>query len=65
MERKGAVLERITNVVAGGGITYPYWETQLQHVGAVADQLVPILSAAWLVLQMVLTLIKKLREGRL
>ena len=64
MERKGAVLERITNVVAVGGVTYPGWEAQLQHVGAMADALVPILSASWLVLQMVLTLRKKLREGR-
>lgn len=51
--KKEVILERVTNVVAGAGVTYPAWEQNLIHAGEIAEALVPMLSAAWLILQIV------------
>ena len=60
--RKGAVLDRVTNGVAVGGVSLPVWEQHLVHIGAIATALVPILSAAWLAIQMVGYLRKRWAE---
>jgi hypothetical protein len=51
--KKEAVLDRITNIVAGGGISYPFWEYHLQHIGTIAQALVPVLSSIWLAVQII------------
>jgi hypothetical protein len=48
---KGHALDRITNGVAGVGLTMPAWERELIHMGEIATALVPILSALWLAVQ--------------
>lgn len=42
---------KTTNGVAAAGVTLPVWLPKLETASAVAGHLVPILSAAWLVLQ--------------
>ncbi len=42
---------KTTNVVAAGGITSPAWLPTLETASQVAANLVPILSAVWLVIQ--------------
>lgn len=49
--RNEAAMMRLTNGVAGLGLTMPAWLPQLETASAVAAQLVPILSALWLALQ--------------
>jgi hypothetical protein len=48
-----AVSEKATNYVAGVGVTLPAWEHSLDQLGTVATAMVPILSALWLIVQMV------------
>ena len=47
------VMSRITNTVAAGGVTMPVWWPSLGDVAGVSAQLVPILSAVWLVIQII------------
>lgn len=51
MEKHGVILDRITTGVAAGGVSLPLWEQGLVHVGSVAQSMVPILSALWLLVQ--------------
>lgn len=44
-------MTKTTNGVAAVGLTFPAWENHLQHAGAVAASMVPILSALWLAVQ--------------
>lgn len=50
---RGHLMDRATTTLAAGGVTMPAWLPDLDRASAVAAQLVPILSAAWLVLQIV------------
>lgn len=50
---KGAMMDRATSGVAAAGVTMPAWLPELDRASVVAAQLVPILSAAWLALQIV------------
>lgn len=49
---KEAVLRRVTDGVAVGGVTLPAWWPSLAQVSDIAAQLVPIMSAAWLAVQL-------------
>lgn len=46
-------MRRTTDGVAGAGIAMPLWFPSLEDVSGVAAHLVPILSAAWLTVQIV------------
>lgn len=45
------VLVKTTNVVAVGGISLPAWLPALETASIIAAQMVPILSAIWLFVQ--------------
>lgn len=46
------VSDRVTAGVAAGGVSLPVWWPSLGEVSDMAVELVPILSALWLLLQM-------------
>lgn len=48
---RGEILDRATTGVAVGGVTMPAWWPSLHQVSEVAGQLVPVLSVAWLGVQ--------------
>lgn len=48
-----AFIVKSTNIVALAGVSLPAWWPALQATSEVAGALVPILSAAWLVIQIV------------
>lgn len=51
-KRKGeALIRRVTDGVAVGGLSMPVWWPSLERVSEVAADLVPILSAVWLAVQ--------------
>ncbi len=43
--------ETITNATAGAAVVSPFWLPSLQSVSEIASVLLPILGAAWLVVQ--------------
>lgn len=47
------MVTKATNMVAVGGVTMPAWYSHLQAASSIAATLVPILSAVWLVVQIV------------
>lgn len=49
--QKGAIMERATTGIAAVGVTFPAWEAELHHIGALASTMVPIVSVAWLLVQ--------------
>lgn len=49
---RGEILDRATTGVAVGGVTMPSWFPSLQHASETAAQLVPVLSALWLAVQL-------------
>lgn len=51
-------MKRATDGAAIGGLAMPVWLPSLDQVSTVAAQLVPILSAAWLAVQ-ILAFIKR------
>lgn len=51
-----ALTVKITNGVAASGLVLPVWWPTLNEISAFAATLVPILSAIWLVVQIVRTL---------
>jgi hypothetical protein len=52
MNEHGGVIVKSTNVVAAFGVTLNSWLPSLEETSRIAGLLVPILSAAWLILQM-------------
>lgn len=56
-----AALKRATDGVAVGGLSMPVWFPSLETVSNVAAQLVPILSAAWLAVQIIAYVRKRFR----
>lgn len=60
---RGAILDRATTGVAVGGVTLPAWWPSLQQVSEIAGQLVPVLSALWLGLQIVSFCLRRLRRA--
>ena len=50
---KGAMMERTTSGVAAAGVMMPAWLPELDKASVTAAQLVPILSAAWLAIQII------------
>lgn len=63
MNRHEALMVKATNGVAVGGVTMPAWLPDLIQASVVAGQLVPILSAVWLVVQIARFLVQW-RRGR-
>ncbi|MGH1414834.1 MAG: hypothetical protein ACRBB0_15205 [Pelagimonas sp.] len=57
------VMMKTTNGVAIGGITLPAWLPALETASQVAAHMVPILSAVWLVIQ-ILGYIRKRVSGQ-
>ncbi len=47
------VQERITNGVAVGAVSSPYWLQPLEGASSLAGHLLPILGCAWLIVQIV------------
>jgi len=56
------VTERTTNVVAAGAVTSPWWIETIGGVSDVAQALLPILGAIWLIVQIIGYIIKHKRE---
>lgn len=56
------VTDRATSSLAVGGVTLPAWWPSLDQASSVAVQLVPILSALWLIVQIV-GYVRRLRRG--
>ena len=54
-------MEKTTSGMAVAGVTYPAWQHGLDQAGAVAASLVPILSALWLAVQLVVYVRKQWR----
>lgn len=57
------VTDRATTGLAVGGVSLPAWWPSLDQVSSVAVELVPILSALWLVVQIV-GYVRRLRRGQ-
>lgn len=45
--------ERITNGVALGAVSSPFWIESLEGASSLAGHLLPILGCAWLIVQMI------------
>jgi len=58
-----ATMIKVTNGVATAGILSPAWLPTLQEISSYAAALVPILSALWLAVQIVLLVLKHRRQG--
>lgn len=48
-----ATMKTITTGVAVSGVTMPVWMPTLEEVSGLAETLVPILSAMWLIVQII------------
>lgn len=47
------VNDTVTAGVAAGGITFPVWASWIGHVSTVAEFILPILGAVWLIIQII------------
>jgi hypothetical protein len=52
----------ITNATAGAAVVSPFWLPSLQQVSEIASVMLPILGAAWLVVQIVAKIIEVRRR---
>lgn len=60
---RGALMDRATTGLAAGGVTMPAWLPDLAHASVIAAQLVPILSALWIGLQIVSFCVRRWRRA--
>ncbi len=61
---KGQMVRRITDGVAVGGVTLPAWFDQVQQASDVAAAALPLMSAAWLLFQIVTGVYRWKKGGR-
>lgn len=48
-----AVIDRVTNTIAAGAVTSPWWMPSLADISSNAALLLPILGCAWLIVQII------------
>lgn len=47
------MIDRVTNTIAAGAVTSPWWMPSLADVSTTAALLLPILGCAWLLVQII------------
>ena len=62
MTVRDAVVERVTNAVAGAAVVSPWWLPSVTDVSKAATIALPILGCAWLIIQMAAWAIRTWRD---
>ncbi|MBZ9922603.1 hypothetical protein LB579_33650, partial [Mesorhizobium sp. BR1-1-7] len=53
------MLDKVTNTIAAGAVTSPWWMPSLADISTNAALLLPILGCAWLIVQIITKLIDR------
>lgn len=56
--------ENVTNAGATAALASPFWLPSLHQLSAIAAEILPILGAAWLVVQIATKVIETRRKGK-